>query len=111
MGEPASAPPGRRGRTETLRHAVTHWLTVGEDVVLVGVAAVLLLAGLIVIFDASQELLRALATQSIAESIFSIVENALLALILAELVHTLLVSLGGGALRPEPFIVVAIIAI
>jgi uncharacterized membrane protein (DUF373 family) len=39
------------------------------------------------------------------------VENALLALILAELVHTLLVTLGGGSLTLDPFLVIAIVAI
>ncbi len=38
-------------------------------------------------------------------------ENALLALILAELVRTLLFSLGRAALSPEPFIVIGIVGV
>jgi hypothetical protein len=34
-----------------------------------------------------------------------------LALILAELVHTLLVSLDGGPLTPEPFLIIGLVAI
>lgn len=79
--------------------------------VLIGVAAVLLLAGIVVLIDAVKELINAIAAQSIAEAIFSIVENALLVLILAEMVHTLLVSLGGGALSAEPFLVIGIVAV
>jgi uncharacterized membrane protein (DUF373 family) len=79
--------------------------------VLVSVAATLLLAGLVVVFDAARELVNAIAARSIAEAIFSIVENALLALILAELVHTLLVALGGGQLTAEPFLVIGIVGI
>jgi uncharacterized membrane protein (DUF373 family) len=72
---------------------------------------VLLLAGLVILWDAIDAVIQATAARSIAEAIFNIAENALLALILAELVHTLLVSLGGGHITPEPFLVIAIIAI
>ena len=78
---------------------------------MVGVAAVLLLASLIVLIDAVKELMNAIAAQSIAEAIFLIVENALVVLILAEMVHTLLVSLGGGSLSAEPFLVIGIVAV
>jgi uncharacterized membrane protein (DUF373 family) len=71
----------------------------------------LLLAGLVILWDAIAAVIQATAARSIAEAIFDIAENGLLALILAELVHTLLVSLGGGHLTPEPFLVIAIIAI
>jgi uncharacterized membrane protein (DUF373 family) len=87
------------------------WLHLGQNVVLVGVAAILLLAGLVVVYDTVRELLNAIAAQSMAEAIFYIVENALLALILAELVHTLLVSLDGGPLTPEPFLIIGIVGI
>jgi uncharacterized membrane protein (DUF373 family) len=87
------------------------WLHLGQNVVLVGVAAILLLAGLVVVYDTVRELLNAIAAQSMAEAIFFIVENALLALILAELVHTLLVSLDGGPLTPEPFLIIGIVGI
>src|SRR5687767_6540313 len=85
------------------------WLHLGQNIVLVGVATILLLAGLVVVYDTVRELLNAIAAQSLAEAIFFIVENALLALILAELVHTLLVSLDGGPLTPEPFLVIGIV--
>lgn len=95
----------------SLRRASSQLLSAGQDVVLIGVAGVLLVAGLVVLIDAVQGLLDALAARNMAEAIFSIVENALLALILAELVHTLLVTLGGGSLTLDPFLVIAIVAI
>jgi uncharacterized membrane protein (DUF373 family) len=98
-------------RSHAIRSIVTRSLSVGEDLVLIAVAGVLLLAGLVVLLDAIQELANAVTARTIAEGIFSIVENALLALILAELVRTLLVTLGGESLTLEPFIIVAIVAI
>jgi uncharacterized membrane protein (DUF373 family) len=98
-------------RAGAIRRLVTGWLHLGQDLVLVGVAGILLLAGLVVMIDTMRELYNAIAAQNMAEAIFYIVENALLALILAELVHTLLVSLGGGPLTMEPFLVIAIVGI
>jgi uncharacterized membrane protein (DUF373 family) len=86
-------------------------LNVGEDLVLIAVAVILLVAGLVIVVDAARDVFAAMVARNMAEAIFNIVENALLALILAELVHTLLVSLGGGALTVEPFLVVAIVAV
>jgi uncharacterized membrane protein (DUF373 family) len=98
-------------RLHEVASSVDRWLHVGENLVLIGVAVVLLLAGLVVVVDAGRDLLDAIVAQSIAEAIFSIVENGLLALILAELVNTLLVSLRGGPLSAEPFLVIGIVGI
>ena len=98
-------------KLETGVRIVGRWLALGEGAVLLAVAAVLLLAGLLVVMDTVDELLRAVAHRRIVEAIFSIAENALLALIAAVLVHTLLLQVHGHALTPEPFIVIAIVAI
>jgi len=98
-------------RVDALRQGVSSWLRIGQDLILLGVAIVLLMAGLVVVYDAVNELLNAIAARNIAEAIFTIAENALLALILAELVHTLLVTLGGASLSAEPFLIIAIVAI
>jgi uncharacterized membrane protein (DUF373 family) len=85
--------------------------------ILIGVTVVLLLTGLLVVVDAFRDLLAGFmlflqygAVQS-TDTVFQVIETALLALILAELVSTLIVSLEGGALRPEPFLVIALVAI
>jgi uncharacterized membrane protein (DUF373 family) len=100
-----------RHRVVAFGEMLSEWLTVGEGAALLAIALLLLLAGLVVIADTFNELIRAWAMQNIAEVIFSIAENALLALILAELVHTLLLPIRGHALTPEPFLVIAIVAI
>ena len=101
----------RSGRNATWQSRFRHWLDLGEDVILIGVAIILLIAGFLVLIGTGRALVSAVTAQSFAEALFYIVENALLALILAELVHTLLVSLGGGALSPEPFIVIGIVGV
>ncbi|HEX2987993.1 MAG TPA: phosphate-starvation-inducible PsiE family protein [Chloroflexota bacterium] len=98
-------------RAQRLRGVTRSWLNAGEDIILVGVAVILLLAGLLVIANAVSGFASALSSSSIAQTVFGVAESALLALILAELVHSLLVSLDGGGLTLEPFLVIAIVAI
>lgn len=100
------------------RRLFSHWrfvsrrlLYLGEDLILISVAAVMLAAGLFIVADAVTSLVSALTNHSLASVIFGVAESALLALILAELVHSLLMSLEGRGLSPEPFLVIAIVAI
>ncbi|HEY7066274.1 MAG TPA: phosphate-starvation-inducible PsiE family protein [Chloroflexota bacterium] len=98
-------------RIEAVGQAWGRWLALGENVVLLGVGTVLLLAGLVVVFAAVQELLHSLAMRTVSDDVIDIAESALVALILAELVHTVLMPLRGRPLTPDPFLVVAIVAI
>jgi uncharacterized membrane protein (DUF373 family) len=93
---------------------VRPWLHVGEVLILVGVTVVLVLSGIVVVADAFFNLFVGLTTYAPETGgviIFDVIETALLALILAELVSTLLVTLDGSALRPEPFVVIGLVAI
>ena len=103
----------RGGSPERVTHAVVEriarWLHVGEAFILLGVACVLLVAGLIVIVDAVKDLLLAVVGRSASTGILEIAENALLALILVELVNTLMIPSRGQALTPEPFLVIGIV--
>src|SRR3954452_4828124 len=113
-GESMESPPAHsrfERRLETAGQAWGRWLDLGENVVLLGVGTVLLLAGLLVVLVAVQELFHVLSVRTLAEDVIDIAESALLALILAELVHTVLMPLRGRSLTPEPFLVIAVVAI
>ncbi len=109
--DPLGPARGVERRLEDVGHTWGRWLALGQNVVLLGVGTVLLLAGLLVILTSVQELVHAVTARTIAEDVVDIAEFALLALILAELVHTVLMPLRGRALSPEPFLVVAIVAL
>lgn len=98
-------------RVETIGRVWGRWLDLGENLVLLCVGTVLLFAGLLVVLVAVEELVHTLALRSFAENVIEIAESALLALILAELVHTVLMPLRGRSLTPEPFLVIAVVAI
>ncbi len=97
-----------------LANRVRPWLHLGEVLILIGVTVVLVVSGIVVVADAGFGLFVGLigyAADDGGAIIFDVIETVLLAMILAELVSTLLVTLDGSALRPEPFIVIGLVAI
>jgi uncharacterized membrane protein (DUF373 family) len=100
-------------RTVGVQAGITRWLHVAETFVLIAVALILLATGIVVAFDALHTLVTALGNlgANSTDPVISIAEDALLALILVELVRTLLIPSHGGALAVEPFLVVAIVAV
>jgi uncharacterized membrane protein (DUF373 family) len=119
------SPPTRESlaeRSEAWLDAADRWLHLLQDALLVAVAAVLLVMGIFVVITAAGDLiggvtLRLQGGGAIAlhgdegPSVVAVGENALLALILAELVATLLLSIRGRPLTVEPFIVIAVVAV
>jgi uncharacterized membrane protein (DUF373 family) len=109
-------------RLEDRLDASDRWLHLLQDVILVGVAALMLLMGVLVLVGGAMELIgtinfrleeggTVLLQVEGGRAVVEVAENALLALILAELVGTLLLALRGKALTIEPFLVIAIVAV
>lgn len=109
----------RGARLEARLEGSRRWLSLAQDAILVAVAVLMLVLGVMVLLDGVGELFKfgiradgGLTLQIEAgRAVVEIAENALLALILAELVGTLLLSLGGKALSLPPFLIIAIVAI
>jgi uncharacterized membrane protein (DUF373 family) len=98
-----------------------HWLRLAQDAVLVAIAVVLLFMGVYVLVTGIGDLLGSVSLHADTETgitlhvyqgqaVVEVAENALLALILAELVGTLLLSLGGRTLTVQPFLIIAVVA-
>jgi uncharacterized membrane protein (DUF373 family) len=109
-------------RFERALDASDRWLRLFQDAILVGVAFVMLLLGVFVLVAGSMELLATVTLRFEDELtlqvrvhegpvVVEVAENALLALILAELVGTLLLSIRGKPLTIEPFVIIAIVAV
>ncbi|HEY7063554.1 MAG TPA: phosphate-starvation-inducible PsiE family protein [Chloroflexota bacterium] len=118
--------PEARGRLadrwEVGLDVTDRWLHRLQDTLLVAVAVVMLLMGVFVLLTAVGDLvsgvtLRVQASTAAAlhgddgPPVVEVAENALLALILAELVGTLLLSIRGRPLAVEPFLAIAIVAV
>jgi uncharacterized membrane protein (DUF373 family) len=75
------------------------------------VAAVLLVAGLYTVGSAALSMVLIVSSGAPSDAVFAVAENALLALILAELVRTIVATLGGKPLNLEPFLIIAGVAV
>ena len=75
------------------------------------ISAVMLSTAAFAVFGyALYEFVHHLLTLDILQAVISLLENILLALMLAELLHTLMVSIQAKGLIPEPFLIVALVA-
>ena len=81
-----------------------------EKVIYLISAVMLSLAVFVVFGQAIYEFYHLLMEGFVAGAIIGLLENILLALMLVELLHTLMVSLESKGLLPEPFLVVALVA-
>jgi uncharacterized membrane protein (DUF373 family) len=119
---PAAKPEPWADRFERALDAGDRWLHLLQDAILVGVAILMLLLGVFVLVAGTMDLLATVTLRldddptlvvSVNDGpvVVEVAENALLALILAELVGTLLLSIRGRPLTIEPFVVIAIVAV
>ena len=73
-------------------------------------AVMITLAAFVVFGQAVYEFYHYLISGSVSGAIIGLLENILLALMLVELLHTLMVSIENRSLLPEPFLMVALVA-
>jgi hypothetical protein len=75
------------------------------------ISAVMLSAAAFVVFgQAVYQFYNHIIIGEIAQAVIRLLENILLALMMAELLHTLMVSIQAKGLIPEPFLIVALVA-
>jgi uncharacterized membrane protein (DUF373 family) len=105
--EPAAEPDRPRGVAGSiwvLEHA-QDVVTVAVGVVLIGLAAFLIVAGLDSFFHNLRHAVP------IATAAAALLDQILLVLILVEIVHTVVLSLRAHRLAPQPFIIVGLVAV
>jgi uncharacterized membrane protein (DUF373 family) len=108
MPEAAAKPARPRGVAGTiwaLEHA-QDFVTVAVGVVLIGLAAVLVVDGLVSFFHTVYTAGRAVPAAATA-----LLDQVLLVLILVEIVHTVVLSLRAHRLAAQPFIIVGLVAV
>jgi hypothetical protein len=103
VGKPA--PSG----DHALRVTTTMFLNIEHGIYAV-LGIVLALTALLTLADTIRELWSAIVTWSMTDTILVIVDRLLVVLMLAEILHTVRVSLSSGVLSCEPFLIVGLIA-
>lgn len=92
------------------RERIAQGFTQVEDVLYVGLAAVLALAGFALLGHAALFFARSLMAGEIGGSIVAVLDQLLLILMIIEILYTVQVSFREHVLVPEPFVLVALIA-
>src|SRR5215472_11546286 len=102
-GDQTARPRGLTGTIWVLEHAQDYVAAV-VGVALILLAAVLIVSGLV-------GFTRDLATRSVLTAATGLLDRLLLVLIVAEIVHTVVLSLRAHRLVAQPFIVVGLVAV
>ena len=96
--------------THPARVFVVRGLSLVEDVVYVGLGALLSLGALTLLYSAYKSFIAALFDRSLTGQFVTLLDQILLVLLIIELLYTVQVSFREHGLLAEPFLVVALIA-
>jgi uncharacterized membrane protein (DUF373 family) len=107
LEERASGRP--RGRP-SLRDWLARAFTRVEDVVYVGLGALLAGAALVLLADGALQFGQAVAAGLLPDRVVAVLDRILLILMIVEILYTVQVSFREHALVPEPFLIVGLIA-
>lgn len=95
---------------EGTRGLVARGFTWVEDVVYVGLGALLAISAVLLLGSAAVAFARQLADGSIPAAVIGLLDRLLLTLMIVELLYTVQVSFREHALVPEPFLIVGLVA-
>ena len=98
-------------RTETqVTNWLARWFSRVEDLVYVGLAAILAALALGLLVDGAVSFVQAVMANELAVRVAALLDRLLLILMVVEILYTVQVSLREHTLVPEPFLVVGLIA-
>jgi hypothetical protein len=105
-------PPGDRvsGTGERAREVVAKVFTRVEDVVYIGLAALLAGSAVVLLGYAAVSFAHHLVAGSLPEQVVALLDRILLILMIVEILYTVQVSFREHTLVPEPFLIVGLIA-
>ncbi len=113
MGEPGR-PPGARPagpeQAEVAREWIARAFTRVEDVVYVGLGALLAASAAVLLVAGVMDFARYLVAGALPDHVVALLDRILLILMIVEILYTVQVSFREHALVPEPFLIVGLIA-
>jgi hypothetical protein len=96
--------------TDSTRGFVARGFTWVEDVVYVGLGALLAISAVLLLFSGAVTFAHQLLGGPIAVAVIGLLDRLLLTLMIVELLYTVQVSFREHALVPEPFLIVGLVA-
>ena len=102
---------GKKRNSADLRDWLSHWFALAEDTLYVGLGLLLVAIAFTLLITEIVYFAQYLSTWTLAENVVFLLDRILLIIIFVEVLYTVQVSFRQHVLRPEPFLVVGLIAV
>jgi uncharacterized membrane protein (DUF373 family) len=102
---------GKKRNSADLRDWLSHWFALAEDTLYVGLGLLLVAIAFTLLITEIVYFAQYLSTWTLAENVVFLLDRILLIIIFVEVMYTVQVSFRQHILRPEPFLVVGLIAV
>jgi uncharacterized membrane protein (DUF373 family) len=101
----------KRNTADFFRQLLGHWFDLAEDTLYVGLGLLLVAIAFTLLITEIVYFAQYLSTWTLAENVVFLLDRILLIIIFVEVLYTVQVSFRQHVLRPEPFLVVGLIAV
>jgi uncharacterized membrane protein (DUF373 family) len=101
----------KRNSADFFRQLLGHWFDLAEDTLYVGLGLLLIAIAFTLLITEIVYFAQYLSTWTLAENVVFLLDRILLIIIIVEVLYTVQVSFRQHILRPEPFLVVGLIAV
>lgn len=102
---------GKKRNSFNLRDLLSHWFALAEDTLYVGLGLLLIAIAFTLLITEIVYFAQYVSTWTLAENVVFLLDRILLIIIFVEVLYTVQVSFRQHILRPEPFLVVGLIAV
>jgi len=101
----------KRNSANFFRQLLGHWFDLAEDCIYVGLGLLLIAIAITLLVTEVLYFGRYVSTGTLADNVVFLLDRILLIIIFVEVLYTVQVSFRQHILRPEPFLVVGLIAV
>jgi uncharacterized membrane protein (DUF373 family) len=102
---------GKKRNTVNLRDWLSQWFSLAEDAIYVGLGLLLIAIAFTLLITEMVYFAQYVSTRTLADNVVFLLDRILLIIIFVEVLYTVQVSFRQHILRPEPFLVVGLIAV
>jgi uncharacterized membrane protein (DUF373 family) len=102
---------GKKRNSVNLRDSLSYWFSLAEDAIYVGLGLLLIAIAITLLITEVVYFAQYVSSATLADNVVFLLDRILLIIIFVEVLYTVQVSFRQHVLRPEPFLVVGLIAV
>lgn len=102
---------GKKRNSFNLREQLSHWFGLAEDTIYVGLGLLLIAIAVTLLITEIVYFAQYVSARTLTDNVVFLLDRILLIIIFVEVLYTVQVSFRQHVLRPEPFLVVGLIAV